>query len=339
MNAESKIDRILLGHGSGGILMHNLIKKTIREGLNLRWERYDDSAIIDIGSKRLAFTTDSYVVEPLFFPGGNIGDLAINGTINDLAVMGARPLYISLGFIIEEGFEIERFKEILLSIERSARQTGVEIVTGDTKVVNRGKGDGIFINTSGIGIIEEGIDISGSNARVGDKIIISGPIGNHGIAIIAERNGIRLNPIIKSDTAPLHTLTGDMLNVSRGIHAMRDPTRGGLATSLKEIATASDVCIEIYEDKIPIDNGVRAACDILGFDPLYVANEGILIAVVSKKDAEGLLHVMKENHLGKRSAIIGEVKREPRKRVLLRTAIGGTRIVDMLSGEQLPRIC
>lgn len=339
MNDGSKLKHILLGHGSGGILMHELIQKTIASALKLRQERYDDSAIIDIKGERIAFTTDSYVVDPIFFPGGNIGDLAINGTINDLAVMGARPIYISLSFILEEGFEIEKFNDILLSIERSARDSSVKIVAGDTKVVNRGKGDGIFINTSGIGIVGDGIDISGSNAKAGDKVIISGPIGNHGIAVIAERNGIKLNPPIKSDTAALHTLTMDMLNTSRNIHAMRDPTRGGLATSLKEIATASDICIEIYEDKIPIENGVKAACNILGFDPFYVANEGILVAFVPEEDAEAVLNVMKKNQLGKNAAIIGEVKGEPKKKVLLKTSIGGTRIVDMLSGEQLPRIC
>lgn len=339
MDNNSRIESILLGHGSGGTLMHELIKKTIASKLNLKQDRYDDSAVVDLKVGRIAFTTDSYVVEPLFFPGGNIGDLAINGTINDLAVMGARPLYISLGFILEEGFEFERFNEILLSIKKAAENAGVMIVTGDTKVVNRGKGDGIFINTSGIGIIEEGIDISGSNAKAGDKIIISGPIGNHGIAVIAERNGIKLDPPIKSDTAPLNLLTMDMLNASKNIHAMRDPTRGGVATTLKEIASASDVCIEIYEDKIPIEGGVRAACELLGFEPFYVANEGILVAFVPEKDAEKVLDVMRKNPLGKNAEIIGEVKENPKKMVLLKTSIGGTRIIDMLSGEQLPRIC
>lgn len=339
MNNESKIKRILLGHGSGGTLMHDLIKKTIASGLNLEQDRYDDSAIIDIKGGRLAFTTDSYVVDPLFFPGGNIGDLAINGTVNDLAVMGARPLFVSLSFILEEGFEIERFDTILSSIEKSARDAGVEIVAGDTKVVNKGKGDGIFINTSGIGIIEDGVNISGSNAKARDKIIISGPVGNHGIAVIAERNGIKLNPPIKSDTAPLNLLTMDMIKETKNIHAMRDPTRGGIATTLKEIATASNVCIEIYEERIPIEDGVRAACELLGFEPLYVANEGILVAFVPEGDAERVLGVMKKNPSGKRAAIIGEVKENPKNMVLLKTSIGGTRIVDMLSGEQLPRIC
>lgn len=334
-----KIERILLGHGSGGILMHELIEKTIASALNLNQRRYDDSAIIDMKNGRIAFTTDSYVVDPLFFPGGNIGDLAINGTINDLAVMGAIPLYISLSLILEEGFEFEKFNEILLSIRKSAENSGVKIVAGDTKVVNRGKGDGIYINTSGIGIIEDGIDISGSNAKVGDKIIISGPIGNHGIAVIAERNGIKLNPPIKSDTAALNSLTIDMLKTSKNIRAMRDPTRGGLATTLKEIASASDICIEINEDEIPIENGVRGACELLGFDPLYVANEGILVAFVPEEDSEKVLAVMRKNSLGKRAAIIGEVKENPKKKVLLETSIGGTRIIDMLSGEQLPRIC
>jgi hydrogenase expression/formation protein HypE len=339
MNNESKVERILLGHGSGGVLMHELIKKTIASVLDLKQERYDDSAIVDLKGKRIAFTTDSYVVEPLFFPGGNIGDLAINGTINDLAVMGARPLYISLGFILEEGFEIEKLNEILLSVKKASEISGVKIVTGDTKVVNKGKADGIFINTSGIGIIEHGIDISGSNAKACDKIIISGSIGNHGIAVIAERNGIRLDPPIKSDTAPLNLLTMDMLKAAKNIHAMRDPTRGGIATTLKEIASASDVCIEIYEDKIPIEDGVRAACELLGFEPLHVANEGILVAFVPEKDAEKVLDVMRKNHFGKNAEIIGEVKENPKRMVLLKTSIGGSRIIDMLSGEQLPRIC
>lgn len=338
-NSKTKKEHILLGHGSGGRLMHELIKKTIASMLNLKYDRFDDSAVVNLQGGRIAFTTDSYVVDPLFFPGGNIGDLAINGTINDLAVMGARPLYISLGFILEEGFEIEKFNEILLSIKKSSEISGVKIVTGDTKVVNRGKGDGIFINTSGIGIIEEGIDISGSNANVGDKVLISGSIGNHGIAVIADRNGIKLDPPIKSDTAPLNLLTMDVLKETKNIHAMRDPTRGGIATTLKEIALASDVCIEIYEDKIPIEDGVRAACEILGLEPFYVANEGILVAFVSEEDAENVLNTMKKNPLGKNAEIIGEVKENPKKIVLLKTSIGGTRIIDMLSGEQLPRIC
>lgn len=339
MNNGSKIERILLGHGSGGVLMHELIKKTIASVLDLKQERYDDSAIVDLKGKRIAFTTDSYVVEPLFFPGGNIGDLAINGTINDLAVMGARPLYISLGFIFEEGFEIEKLNKILLSVKKASEISGVKIVTGDTKVVNKGKADGIFINTSGIGIIEDEIDISGSNAKAGDKIIISGSIGNHGIAVIAERNGIRLDPPIKSDTAPLNLLTMDMLKATKDVHAMRDPTRGGIATTLKEIAMASDVCIEIYEERMPIEDGVRAACELLGFEPLHVANEGILVAFVPEGDAEKVLDVMRKNHFGKKAEIIGEVKEDPKGKVLLRTSIGGTRIIDMLSGEQLPRIC
>ena len=339
MNNESRLKRILLGHGSGGVLMHDLIKRTIMSGLNLKEARYDDSAIIDINGERFAFTTDSYVVDPLFFPGGNIGDLAINGTVNDLAVMGARPLFISLSFILEEGFETDKFDTILSSIEKTARKSGVEIITGDTKVVNKGKGDGIFINTSVIGMIESGVEISGSNAKVGDKIIISGPIGNHGIAVIAERNGIKLEPPIKSDTAPLNLLTMDMLKATKNIHAMRDPTRGGIATTLKEIAVASGVCIEIYEDKIPIEDGIRAACELLGFEPFYVANEGILVAFVPEGDAERVLDVMRKNHLGKNAEIIGEVKENPKKMVLLKTSIGGTRIIDMLTGEQLPRIC
>lgn len=338
-NEVQTVGRILLGHGSGGTLMHDLIQNTIASRLHLRQNRYDDSAILSLKNEKIAYTTDSYVVDPLFFPGGNIGDLAVNGTVNDLAVMGAKPLYLSLGFILEEGFEIEKFSRILNSVRAAAEQAGMRIVTGDTKVVNRGKADGMFINTSGIGIVEKGVDLSGSHAQPGDRVILSGPIGNHGIAVMAERNGIRLNPVIRSDTAALNTLTEGMLNASKNIHAMRDPTRGGLASTLKEIASASRVCVEIWEEAIPIEDGVRAACGLLGFDPLYVANEGILAAFVTREDAEDVLSVMKKNALAGQAAIIGEVKKEPEGRVLLKTSIGGTRIVEMLSGEQLPRIC
>ncbi len=339
MTDDSRIDRILLGHGSGGILMHDLIEKTIASGLRNQQSRYDDAAVLNLKGGTIAYSTDSYVVNPIFFPGGNIGDLAVNGTVNDLAVMGAQPLYISLGFILEEGLELEKFNRILASIQQAAKYAGVQIVTGDTKVVNRGKADEIFINTSGIGVIEEGVNLSGSLVRPGDKVIISGPIGNHGIAVIAERNGIKLTPPIKSDTAALNQLTADMLSVTKNIHAMRDPTRGGVATTLKEIASASKVCIEIFENKLSVQKGVEAACGLLGFDPLYVANEGILLAFVAAENAGDVVNAMQKNTHGKGAAIIGDVRENPEGKVLLKTSIGGTRIIDMLSGEQLPRIC
>jgi hydrogenase expression/formation protein HypE len=254
-------------------------------------------------------------------------------------MVGAKPLYLTSGFILEEGFPVEHLKRILASMSSAAKKAGVRIVAGDTKVVNKGKGDGIFINTAGIGIIEEGLDIAPVNIRPGDKVLLSGPIGNHGIAIIGERNGLTFNPPVLSDTAPLNGLVRDMLNATKEIHAMRDPTRGGLATTLKEMAADSGYGILLDEKSIPVPSGVRGACELLGFDPLYVANEGILIAIVRADVAEKLLAVMKNNPVGKDACIIGEVQETPAKMVLLKTSIGGTRIVEMLSGDQLPRIC
>jgi hydrogenase expression/formation protein HypE len=288
---------------------------------------------------RIALTTDSYVVSPIFFPGGDIGGLAVYGTVNDLSMVGASPLYMTAGFILEEGFPLEDLKRILSSMSDAAVKAGVKIVAGDTKVVNKGKGDGIFINTSGIGVIEERLDISPLRVMPGDKVILSGPIGNHGISIIGERNGLTFDPPILSDTAPLNSLVRDMLNTTKEIHAMRDPTRGGLATSLKEIAVDSGCCIVIEETSISVPPGVRGACELLGLDPLYVANEGILVALVSPEIAEPLVSIMRRHPLGKETRLIGEVKQAPAGMVLLKTTIGGTRIVEMLSGDQLPRIC
>jgi len=332
------MDRILLGHGSGGTMMHKLIKEHFAPRFEMT--SLNDSAVVDgVNQGKIALTTDSYVVSPIFFPGGNIGDLSVYGTVNDLSMVGAMPLYITVGFILEEGFPIDDLKKILSSMAVAAERADVKIVAGDTKVVNKGKGDGIFINTSGIGIIEKETDISPSKIKPGDKVIVSGPIGNHGISIIGERNGLTFEPPILSDTAPLNGLVREMLNTTKEIHAMRDPTRGGLATTLKEFATDSGYCITIEEELIPVPAGVRGACQLLGLDPLYVANEGILVAVVSAEVVESLINAMRHHSLAKETRLIGEVQQAPAGMVLLKTSIGGTRIVEMLSGDQLPRIC
>ncbi|MEJ5228058.1 hydrogenase expression/formation protein HypE [Thermodesulfovibrio sp.] len=332
------MDRILLGHGSGGKLMHELIKKYIAPIFEL--PSLMDSAIVSLNhSGKIAITTDSYTVSPIFFPGGDIGDLAINGTVNDLAVVGAVPLYLTVGFILEEGLALSDFEKILSSISSSAKKAGVKIVAGDTKVVDKGKGDGIFINTSGIGIIPEGVELSPLKIEIGDKILISGSIGNHGIAVMSERNGFAFEPPVLSDTRALNGLIGDIMReYSAFVKVMRDPTRGGVATTLKELAIESNKNILIYEEAIPLHSTVKGACDLLGLDPLYVANEGIFIAIVKAESAKKILEIMKAHPFGAESAIIGEVIGDGGK-VMLKTSIGGTRLVDMLPGEQLPRIC
>lgn len=335
-----KEDKILLSHGSGGKLSYNLIKELFLANFNnVYLKKLDDGALLNIGSLNLAFSTDSYTVDPLFFNGGNIGELAVYGTVNDLAMCGATPLYLSCSFIIEEGMPLSLLKKIVLSMKEASAIARVDIVTGDTKVVNKGAADKIFINTTGIGIVEEGVNISGSNAQLGDIIIINGPIGNHGIAVLSEREGLKFETAIKSDTAPLSSLVKDMLEISKDIHVLRDPTRGGLSTTLNEIALSSNVEIEIDEENIPVQEGVRAACEILGYDPLYLANEGKLVAFVSPEVALEVLKKMRKNKYGKESKIIGRVIKKSEGKVYLRTNIGGKRIVDMLSGEQLPRIC
>lgn len=326
--------------------MHQLIREYFVPEFDMKI--LGDSAVIDFTASpihqvtysplRLAFTTDSYVVSPIFFPGGNIGDLAVYGTVNDLAMVGAMPIYLSAGFIFEEGFLIEDFKKILRTMAEAAKKAGVKIIAGDTKVVNKGKGDGIFINTSGIGVVTDGINISPKNIKSGDKIILSGTIGNHGIAVMAERNGLSFNPPVLSDAAPLNHIVQDMLAYGE-VHAMRDPTRGGVATTLKEMALESNLCLEIREDSIPIAQGVKGASELLGLDPLYIANEGIFIAVGNADIAEHLLKIIRQNPLGKNANIIGEVTESPSGKVFLKTKIGGTRMLDMPSGEQLPRIC
>lgn len=317
--------------------MHELITEHFGPAFGMKG--FGDSAILNMSPKKLAFTTDSYVVSPLFFPGGNIGELAVYGTVNDLAVSGAEPLYLTAGFIIEEGFPLKDLRAVVFSMSTAAEKAGVKIVAGDTKVVNKGKGDGIFINTSGIGIVYEGVEISASKIRKGDKILLSGEIGTHGMAVMSERNGITFDPPIKSDTAPLNGLVKAMLGAARDIHFMRDPTRGGLATTLKEAATESKKCIRIKEESVPVAPRVRGACDLLGLDPLYVANEGALIAIVPSEVAHSVCEAMKGHPYGVAARIIGEVAEAPEGMALLETAIGGTRVIDMLQGEQLPRIC
>lgn len=331
--------RILLSHGSGGKMSHDLVKKSFLPHLaNPILARLDDSAVFDFEG-RLAFTTDSYVVSPIFFPGGDIGKLAVCGTVNDLAMVGARPLYLSLAFVIEEGFPEDDLGKILNSIQDAASEAGVQIVTGDTKVVNKGSADRIFINTSGIGLVPKGIDISGSNAKPGDKIILSGTMGDHGIAVLSQREGLQFSTTLESDCAPLNAMVSEILGISSDIHVLRDPTRGGLATTLNEIAAQSRLGIAIEEERVPIRKEVQAACEMLGLDPLYVANEGKLVAMVAAEDANSVLKVMRTNKYGNDAAIIGEVTGERPGQVVLRTAIGSSRIVDMMVGDMLPRIC
>ena len=332
-------DKILLAHGSGGKLSHDLVEQDFVPILqNPLLEKLDDAAVFEL-SGRLAFTTDSYVVNPIFFPGGDIGRLAVFGTVNDLAMSGARPLYLSIALVIEEGLPRAELDRVMKSVAGATEEAGVKIVTGDTKVVNRGGADKLFINTAGIGLVPFGVDISGSKARPGDKIILSGSIGDHGIAVISQREGLQFRVPVESDCAPLHNMVAGMLEVSSDIHCLRDPTRGGLASTLNELAQQSGVGIRIDEEKIPVQDAVRAACELLGFDPLYVANEGKLVAVVHAEKAEAMLARMRDNRYGTRAAIIGEVVSSHPGRVVMTTTLGASRIIDMLTGELLPRIC
>jgi hydrogenase expression/formation protein HypE len=331
-------DKILLAQGSGGKLSQDLIKSFLPDLANPILERLDDAAVFE-ASGRLAFTTDSYTVNPIFFPGGDIGKLAVCGTVNDLAMSGAKPLYLSLAFIIEEGLPVADLKKVLASIRKAAAEAGVKIVTGDTKVVNQGGADKLFINTAGVGVVPEGVNISAANARPGDKIILNGTIGDHGIAVLSQREGLKFRTPVPSDCAPLGGLVADMLAASKHIHALRDPTRGGLATTLNDFAAGSGVGIIIEEDKIPVAPAVAAAGELLGLDPLYIANEGKLAAAVVASDAEKVLAAMKRNKYGGDAVIIGEVVGEHPGRVVMRTALGASRIVDVPVGELLPRIC
>ncbi|MFA6469735.1 MAG: hydrogenase expression/formation protein HypE [Bacteroidota bacterium] len=336
----SDYPQVLMAHGGGGRLTHQLIKTMFAEHFQSEpLMPLHDGAVIPALSSQLAFTTDSFVINPIFFPGGNIGELAVYGTVNDLAMCGAKPLYLSASFIIEEGLPMEELWQIVQSMKTAADRSRVQIVTGDTKVVDKGKGDKIFINTAGIGIFERENTISPTNAKTGDAIIVSGEIAQHGMAIMSVREGLEFGTTILSDCAPLSSLVERMYSVSGKIRVLRDPTRGGVATVLNEIAESSSCGILIDETKIPVDGEVRSACELLGFDPLYVANEGKLIAIVAAEDAEKILFAMKHHPMGRNASIIGTIVKDHPGTVVMKTAIGGSRVVDMLSGEQLPRIC
>ena len=333
-------DTVLLGHGSGGRLSAELMRSIFLPAFrNPVLARLDDQAIVNVNGTRLAFTTDTFVVKPLFFPGGDIGSLAVHGTVNDLAMGGAKPLFLSAAFIIEEGLSMDVLRRVVDSLHAAARNAGVEIVTGDTKVVEQGSGDELFINTTGIGLVPDDLELSANRARPGDKVLLSGSIGEHGIAILAQREGLEFECPVESDSAALHNLVAGMLNASREIRCMRDPTRGGVSSTLNEIAEQSRVGIRLEESAIPIREEVRGACEMLGLDPLYVANEGKLIAIVAPEAADVLLHAMRSNPLGRNAQMIGTVVEAPSPIVTIRTALGTSRIVDMLTGDQLPRIC
>lgn len=331
--------RVLLSHGSGGRHTQELVEGLFgRELGNPILDRMEDSATIDLEG-RLAFTTDSHVVSPLFFPGGDIGRLSVTGTVNDLAMVGALPLYLSAGFIIEEGFSMDRLEQIVASMRLAAQEAEVQVIAGDTKVVEYGAADGMFITTSGLGLVPAGVKVSGSAARPGDAVILSGTLGDHGVAVLSRREGIAFDTEVLSDCAPLGGLVRRMLEASRRVRVLRDPTRGGLAASLNEIASASGVAVEIYEENIPIRSGVRAACEMLGLDPLVLANEGKLVAMVAEQDAGSVLEAMRTHPLGTAAAIIGRVEQSDRHRVTVSTVLGSRRVLIMPSGEQLPRIC
>jgi hydrogenase expression/formation protein HypE len=333
-------ERILLGHGSGGKLSAELLKDIFLPALgNPVLNRLGDQAIVSLDAARLAMTTDSFVVKPLFFRGGDIGSLAIHGTINDLAMGGAEPLWLSAAFILEEGLPIETLRRVVTSMHEAAAKAGVPIVTGDTKVVEKGSADSLFINTTGIGRVRDGISLSASQARPGDAILVSGFLGDHGIAILAEREGLQFETQVTSDSAALHTLVASLLQATNEVRCLRDPTRGGLSSTLNEIASSSQVGMELDETTIPVREEVRGACEMLGLDPLYVANEGKLVAIVAPSAAQAALEALRSHPLGKDAAVIGRVTENYPRMVVMRTPFGTTRIVDMLAGDQLPRIC
>ena len=336
----SQYPHVLLAHGGGGKLMHNLLEKMILPAFNnTQLESRHDGAVFQLGDTRLAFTTDSYVINPLFFPGGDIGQLAVFGTVNDLAMCGARPLFLSVGLIIEEGLPMETLWKVVLSIQDAATEAQVQIVTGDTKVVDKTKGDGLFINTAGVGVIEHDLVIRPDSVRPGDIVILSGDIGRHGIAIMAKREGLAFETEIETDAAPLADLVARLLDAGINIHCLRDLTRGGLASSLIEIAQSGSVHIHVDETRIPIREDVRGACEMLGLDPMYVANEGRLVAFVDNDQANDTLSIMHGHPFGSQAAIIGQVDDAAPGLVTMRSQIGTNRVVDMFSGEQLPRIC
>ena len=332
-------DTVILGHGSGGTLSRDLLNRLFLPELGKAAPRaLDDSAVVTIDGQRYALTTDSHVVSPLFFPGGDIGRLAICGTVNDLAMIGAMPAALTCGFVLEEGLSFDILQRVVASMKEAAQEAGVFIAAGDTKVVQKGGADQLFINTSGMGKIPEGINISGANAKEGDVVIVSGTIGDHGIAVLSAREGLGFETALESDVAPLNQLIRAMIEAG-DVHVLRDPTRGGVATSLVEISEQSNVTIELNEGSLPYKPAVKAACEMLGFDPLYVANEGKLVAFVKESDAQNVLDVMKKTKYGEDAVVIGKVIGSGKSQVRLKTAIGGTRLVDMLPGEMLPRIC
>jgi hydrogenase expression/formation protein HypE len=338
----ARVDKILMAHGSGGQLSHELVEGVfLRHFHNPTLANLDDAAVLPLlpPHARLALTTDSYVIQPLFFPGGDIGKLAVCGTVNDLAMRGAQPLYLTAGFILEEGLLLADLERVAASMAAAARTVGAQIMAGDTKVVERGSADGLFINTAGVGLVPDGVEVSGANAQPGDAILISGTIGDHGIAVMSQREGLSFSTPLVSDCAPLNGLVDVLLQASSELHCLRDPTRGGLATALNELAQRSGVGIEIEETRIPVRDAVRGACELLGFDPLYVANEGKLVAVVAAEEVEKVLTAMRAHEHGSEAAIIGRAVADHPGRVVLRTSLGARRIVDMLVGEQLPRIC
>ena len=335
-----KEERITLAHGAGGKATHTLIEALFLDAFrNPLLEELGDQAVFTAGGARLAFTTDSFVVSPLFFPGGDIGELAVNGTVNDLAMSGARPLHLSAGFILEEGFPVEDLRRIASSMARAAEAAGVEVVTGDTKVVQRGKADGCYINTSGVGIVEHGLTLGPGQVRPGDAVLVSGPIGDHGITIMLARGELDIETDLTSDTAALNGQVERLLAATGGVRCMRDATRGGVATILNEVAQAAGVAVVIDENAIPVRPEVRGASEILGIDPLYVASEGRFVAFVDADGADAALEALRAHPLGAHAAIIGHVREEPPTLVLLKTEFGGTRIVDVLIGDPLPRIC
>ncbi len=333
-------ERIVMGHGGGGALSAELVEQVFAPAFGgPALSSLADSAALEIGGARLAFSTDSFVVRPLFFPGGSIGDLAVNGTVNDLAMSGARPAYLSCGFILEEGVELELVGRIAEALGAAARTAGVEVATGDTKVVEAGRGDGVYLNTAGIGLIPDGVDIRPQRAAPGDVVIVSGAVGAHGVAVLSRRAGLEFEVGIESDCAALNSLVADMLAVTSDLHVLRDPTRGGVAAALNEIAAAASVGVVLRERTVPVPEPVAAACSMLGLDPLYVANEGKLLAFVPRAEADAVLAAMRAHPLGAQAAVIGECVEDHAGMVVARTGLGGTRVVDPPLGEQLPRIC
>jgi hydrogenase expression/formation protein HypE len=336
-----RYEHIVLGHGSGGRLTHDLVTGMFLPAFrNDALAALEDQAIVRVAGARIAFTTDAFVVRPIFFPGGDVGKLAVHGTVNDLAVGGAVPLFLSAAFILEEGLALPDLERVVASMRAACEEANVKLVTGDTKVVERGKGDRIFITTAGVGVVPEGVELSAANARPGDRVLLSGTVGDHGVAVLSVREGLEFETALESDTCPLHGLASAILEAAPGaVRCMRDPTRGGLATALNEIARASRVAVAIDEAAVPVRDGVKGACELLGLDPLYVANEGKLVAVAAPDAAPAVLAAMRAHEYGRDAAIVGEVTAEAAPAVVLRSIVRGTRILPMLAGEQLPRIC